>query len=91
MGGIIGTLVGYKGLPKHMSHAVVDFDLLPKHNRYDSLSVKKYALPNIQKLIRFRPKKKLIIDVQFTPPKPSKPSSNTGLCSKSTNKAKEPK
>ena len=71
VGGMVGSLVGIKRIPKSMINKVLDFDCTDFFKRYpsdnfrlrneDLLNVKKYAMKNIKILIENRPKGKLNI------------------------------
>jgi hypothetical protein len=59
VGGMIGALVGVKKLPEHMLKKLLLFDCTRDGMvlRPEFLSVKKYGLDNIAKLIACRPQK----------------------------------
>lgn len=66
VGGMIGALNGVKSLPQDMMWKVLQFDVANAlQPRPDWLSIKHHCLPNIQKLIKYRPKKALVIDQEF--------------------------
>lgn len=62
VGGMIGALVGVGNIEEHMLRTLLTFDCTSEGRpRPEFLSVQRHALKNIDKLIKARPLKKLII------------------------------
>ena len=57
VGGMLGALVGYNGLPADMCRKVVEFDCVTGGGRArpEFLSTKRHLLNNVDVLIKIRP------------------------------------
>ena len=65
VGGMMGAIVGIKNMPKNMLERIWSFDSQKEKyckKRPDFLSISKFGMMNVNKLIQTRPKKCLLLN-----------------------------